>query len=410
MLLTVQSMRSRKKYRGITSGPVSESNEIVEEALPTSCESVTSEDRYLYTFGPEMMSLGDTTIRAWGGKSDSDKGQDRELHVCSHDRCVFVILDGHGESDQIAQRAKEEICARLPKMIDAASVRREIAGVAEVTNKLLHASYSGSTLAGIVVQQDSVVVFNAGDSPIVWTGESLLGGIIGGSEDHDCRNEAEKDRIRKHQGMGKEWNPCHEANGLRMINGGTMTTRGLGDKPSLRFGFSQRPAVQTLSLPKKGKSGPHWFILSSDGIVSDTSATFKMQLALSREEMVRYVADGFDGNGTDIGVRERIAQMFALGNAFPVSPFLTKNQRLKGKTRAEEIIPAALLKSPWVKKEFPPGSHEEVWYLKQEILDRLPTLPANVADNSPWRPRRTDGTPVTHGNGDDCSILVVRVN
>lgn len=372
------------------------------EALPTDCAALLSESRGSYTFGPQVMQLGETKVTAWGGKSDSEKGQDRELHVCSENRCIFAIMDGHGGEPHkggafIAQKVKELLCDRLPRMTNEASIRTELGRISIVVNRMRDAFESGSTLAGVVIQEDSFVVFNAGDSPVIWTGDDLNKGILGETELHDCRNENEIQRIRKFRRMPKSWSPCYYYHGWRMRESGTMTTRGFGNSTGLDFGFSNEPAVQTLSVPKPDdKLGPHWFILSSDGILSDQNDDFAMQLSLSRTEIVKMVALGVEEDterGSDDALLGRIEHMMRIGNDFPF-----------------EKLPINLQKNPTKVAEFPPGSGKQAHVLRQRILELLPALPSAVADDSPWRPKRGDGTPVTHGNGDDCSILVIRVN
>lgn len=397
-----------KKPNAARPGSEGEIPRPIQKSLPVDCAEVIGERRPRYTFGPEFMQLGDTRVQAWGGKSNAQKGEDRELHICSGDRCVFAIMDGHspqgsgGGGALIAQKAKEEICKGLPRMTDKPSIQKELAAVSEEVNKMRASTHSGSTLAGIVIQENSIVVFNAGDSAVIWTGDDLGNGILGETDDHDCDNMEEVKRIRTFRGKSEPWSPCGDDK--HMIDGGTMTTRGLGNKSSHRYGFLNEPAVQTLSMPraqaldpKQAQLVPHWFILSSDGILAEQSEKFSMQKSLSRTEIVRMVALGVreeTDNRSDTGVLARIDEMMDIGNSFTYETL----KHLKD------------AKFPFEAADFPPGSGEQRWIVKRSLLEHFPTLPASVADESYWRPKRRDGIPVTHGNGDDCSILLVRVN
>lgn len=163
---------------------------------------------------------------------------------------VFAIFDGHGTYD-VAKFAANHLIEEL-KMIEGKPEKMLIQGLLNLNNKLEKERYKDIGSCAIVglLDGNNLTVANLGDSKLI---VSRNGKAIALSDDHNCLNQHEQERIKKITGRVPE---------SKRLNGYLSVSRALGDFDFIQYGLTAEPEIRTFIINQE----TDFFILASDGI------------------------------------------------------------------------------------------------------------------------------------------------
>lgn len=199
-----------------------------------------------------------------GSKKSMEDFTISELDVTGNGRfALFCILDGHG-GHEVASFAKvhyPKILARSLKEITGPTFEGALTqSVHNLTKALMESikSNSGSTFCAIFIDRTSreYYTINLGDSRAYKASKNKLSTGLYDWEfklltvDHKLSNEAERERIRKVDGILNN-----------RVGGQVLVTRAIGDFSFHQYGLSAEPDIARYKLDKES-----YLLAGSDGV------------------------------------------------------------------------------------------------------------------------------------------------
>lgn len=144
--------------------------------------------------------------------------------IISQDITVLGLFDGHSGSN-ISELLHSELPKRISQSINGNQDTGSIIQIineefARIDNEI-GTNVGGSTATVAVITKTDIIVANVGDSPAVLFKKD--GTLLSNTDDHDCSNESEHDRISKAGGT------CVLLNGMKRLESGLAVTRAFGD-------------------------------------------------------------------------------------------------------------------------------------------------------------------------------------
>lgn len=243
-------------------------------------------------------------------------------------------------------------------------------------DRLAASEDGGTTVAGVVVnqKQKTMTTFHAGDSRVLWADKDF--NKLGVTEDHDCDNEKELQRIRAKQRLKPHQPACTRGRdgALRVVNSGVMITRSFGDKNERHAGETNVAEVHTYDLLS---TRAKWIVMGSDGIFGTRNHLLKFVQGFSNGEALRYMKLAHETST----INEVLQKMMNVGHEFKAMA-LEAQYGVFTKRDGEKV-------------------------LKQRALDDLFELPEGVGDAD--RFKNTNGLAVTDGPGDDTSVVLAHL-
>jgi len=189
------------------------------------------------------------------------------LKLENHNISLFAIFDGHG-GKIVAQYLKNNFCDALTKIINEKSnvelidnIKTAIETIDEDLKKLNDdAKECGSTGTIVVIDKDILYCANVGDSRCFYIDDKKA---VQMTEDHNCKNELEVDKIKKRGAMvfsGK-------------VYGALSLTRAFGDTDYKEFGVICEPHIEKISI-----NNINYVVIASDGVwdIVDDKQLFKI--------------------------------------------------------------------------------------------------------------------------------------
>jgi serine/threonine protein phosphatase PrpC len=144
--------------------------------------------------------------------------------IVSENVTILGLFDGHGGT-VISEHIYKELPARINQRIstsqDSGTIIKIINEEFEKMDKELEVGVGGSTATLAVITKTEIIIANVGDSPAILFKKD--GTLVHHTDDHDCDNLAEYERITKAGGG------CMELRGKKRLDTGLAVTRAFGD-------------------------------------------------------------------------------------------------------------------------------------------------------------------------------------
>ena len=167
---------------------------------------------------------------------------------------VYAVFDGHN-----GKEAAIEACKHLKECLGSL---KDV--VIEDINDKLNDSFnklqeiicskceSGTTCSLVIIKDDTLIIANVGDSPIIAV--NTLNNVMRLGEKHTTSNEKEIEHVMERGGV------VEDVNGVKRVNGVINITRSLGDK-AFHPPMDHLPFIQVLN-----KDDYKRIVIASDGI------------------------------------------------------------------------------------------------------------------------------------------------
>jgi serine/threonine protein phosphatase PrpC len=179
--------------------------------------------------------------------------------IISEDLIVLGLFDGHAGAN-ISELLHNELPKRIKNGIknsqDTGTIIQVINTEFTKIDTEIGTSIGGSTGTIVIITKTDIIVGNVGDSPAILFKKD--GTLLYNTEDHDCSNLLEHDRI------SKEGAKCVLVNGLPRLESGLAVTRAFGD-----YLHDKRIVIATPQIYVWPKQKDIYLCICSDSFTED---------------------------------------------------------------------------------------------------------------------------------------------
>jgi serine/threonine protein phosphatase PrpC len=181
------------------------------------------------------------------------------LPFVSENLIVLGLFDGHGGAN-ISELLHNELPKRIKNAIkfsqDTGTIIQIINAEFDKLDAEIGTSVGGSTATIVVVTKTDIIVANVGDSPAILFKKD--GTLLYNTDDHDCSNMAEHDRISNAGGT------CVLLNGIPRLESGLAVTRAFGD-----YAHDKRIVISTAQIYVWPRQKDTYLCMCSDSFTED---------------------------------------------------------------------------------------------------------------------------------------------